>query len=551
MIDVNKITSTLAKLPDAQLQQYAQMHKADPYIMALAMSESNRRKEMRSAGPGAQGVQEQPKVVDQMVAGMAPQQLPEEQGIGALPAGDMNFADGGIVAFAGGGDVERFNGSQSQFVQDVAGIPGMYEKWWQGNREEDRIKAERERALAQRQQEEMAARQKTSFANYLFGSPEREAEGKNELAQLATAPVVPMARSGSMPEPGYTRPGMLYDPRLSTPSSAPVGAGDAAPKVDAGKTPPRAPGAGAATPSAGLPGLSDLTALRQRISDKQDFKDPAAAGLLELEARERANAAADKTAIERDAERFKDAYKGRESRLAEREADIGKQKDSNMGLAFLNAGLAIMSTPGGLATAIGKGAQVGTAQFAAGLDKIRSAQERLGEARDRLDDLKLNREESTAKEIRAAERNYRDVSVNAQKRTIDGIRMAADVNEKRASDIYSKTVDMTKTVYEQQQANARNAATVAAANRTPAEIQVVERIMAEKKIPFSEALAFLSSTKREPQSLEKYKSEWAKDAYLQTKYPNVNDYITMMTGSAGGASQLSPADAALVNKYSR
>ena len=44
MIDVNKITSTLSKLPDQQLQLYAQMHKNDPYIMALAMSESNRSK---------------------------------------------------------------------------------------------------------------------------------------------------------------------------------------------------------------------------------------------------------------------------------------------------------------------------------------------------------------------------------------------------------------------------------------------------------------------------------------------------------------------------
>jgi hypothetical protein len=65
---------------------------------------------MRSAGQGAQGGQEQPKVVDQMVAEMAPQQLPEEMGIGQLPAGDMNFAGGGIIAFADGGDVERYAG---------------------------------------------------------------------------------------------------------------------------------------------------------------------------------------------------------------------------------------------------------------------------------------------------------------------------------------------------------------------------------------------------------------------------------------------------------
>jgi hypothetical protein len=143
----------------------------------------------------------------------------------------------------------------------------------------------------------------------------------------------------------------------------------------------------------------------------------------------------------------------------------------------LNAGLAIMSTPGGLATAIGKGAQVGTAQFAAGLDKIRSAQERLGDARDRLEDMKLNREENTAKEIRAAERNYRDVAVNAQKRTIDGIRMAADVNEKRATDIYSKTVDMAKTMYEQGEANKRSAA----GNRNN-QLEMLQALQADPKL---------------------------------------------------------------------
>jgi len=38
---------------------------------------------------------------------------------------------------------------------------------------------------------------------------------------------------------------------------------------------------------------------------------------------------------------------------------------------------------------------------------------------------------------------------------------------------------------------------------------------------------------------------------LQQQYPNPQDYIKMMAGSAGGASQLSPADEELVKKYSR
>jgi hypothetical protein len=230
----------------------------------------------------------------------------------------------------------------------------------------------------------------------------------------------------------------------------------AAPTAATGPVGPRAAPTDKA-PAAKLPGQADLATLYQDILGKQNFQDPAAEASLQLESQERANAAADRQAIAQDAERFKDAYKGREGRLAEREADIGKQKGTNTGLAFLNAGLAIMSTPGGLASAIGKGAQVGTAQFAAGLDKIRSAQERLGEARDRLDDMKLNREEVTAKDLRDAERKYREVAVTAQKRTIDGVRQAAGVNEARAKNIYDKTVDMTKTVYEQEQANKRAA----------------------------------------------------------------------------------------------
>lgn len=106
MLNVNQITSQLAKMPDNALQQYATMHKADPYMLALTIAESNRRKEMRTAAQGAQGAMQQPKVADQAIAGMSPQQLPENVGIGALPADNMKgMATGGIVAFDNGGEV--------------------------------------------------------------------------------------------------------------------------------------------------------------------------------------------------------------------------------------------------------------------------------------------------------------------------------------------------------------------------------------------------------------------------------------------------------------
>jgi hypothetical protein len=100
MIDVNQITTTLRGLPDRALQQYAMMHKGDPYILSLAVSESNQRKQLRAAGQGQAGAMPQPKVADSAIAGMSQQQLPENQGIAQIPTPNMqSMADGGIAGY--------------------------------------------------------------------------------------------------------------------------------------------------------------------------------------------------------------------------------------------------------------------------------------------------------------------------------------------------------------------------------------------------------------------------------------------------------------------
>jgi hypothetical protein len=90
----------------------------------VALSEAMGRKQLRMAMQGAQAQQQvqQPSIKDQMLAetqGMPPMMpmqgavpaqamLPEEQGIGALPAPNMEgMAGGGIVAFDDGGDVKN------------------------------------------------------------------------------------------------------------------------------------------------------------------------------------------------------------------------------------------------------------------------------------------------------------------------------------------------------------------------------------------------------------------------------------------------------------
>lgn len=138
MINVNQMTAQLAKMPDHALQQYAAMHKNDPYTMALALAESNRRKEIRNSAD--MGAGQQPSVVDQEIVGMAAAQpvpmLPEDQGIGQLPAQNLQkMAGGGIVAFEEGGEVPHFDGTAGSRVYDPMNpespfaIGTAYRKW--------------------------------------------------------------------------------------------------------------------------------------------------------------------------------------------------------------------------------------------------------------------------------------------------------------------------------------------------------------------------------------------------------------------------------------
>ena len=156
--DVNLITKTLAGLqPDSALQQYAALHKNNPYILSLAKSESDRRKTLRTASQGNPG--QMPTVADREIAGMAPapmmaqQQLPENQGIAQIPTPNIRtMADGGIAGYeddeegmatggmggmfnfaqqsepvvrmSGGGHVPRYQGNTTD-GSVVGGIPGF------------------------------------------------------------------------------------------------------------------------------------------------------------------------------------------------------------------------------------------------------------------------------------------------------------------------------------------------------------------------------------------------------------------------------------------
>ena len=140
--ELSNISDNLAMMADPALQQFAQMHKNDPYMVSLALSESNRRKKLRTAKQGQAGAMPQPKVVDAAIQSMQPApapvaqtQLPENQGIAQIPTPNMRtLADGGIAGYeddeegmATGGMGGMFNfAQQSEPVMRMSGggVPG-------------------------------------------------------------------------------------------------------------------------------------------------------------------------------------------------------------------------------------------------------------------------------------------------------------------------------------------------------------------------------------------------------------------------------------------
>ena len=145
-----------------------------------------------------------------------------------------------------------------------------------------------------------------------------------------------------------------------------------------------------------------------------------------------------------------DVYAGRSERIKARETDLLKQKDTNTGLALLNAGLAIMSTPGSLGQAIGKGARVGTEQYAAGLDKLRAAQERLEEAKDRTEELRMNRSDMNKREIRQMERDRDAAYLAGSKLFYDFTKSEFDMSRQDTNTLLANVAKGREMKFEQQ-----------------------------------------------------------------------------------------------------
>ena len=360
MNQVPDLTAKLSMLPSNSLQQFAQLHKGDPYIMALVMSESNRRKALQQAGQQPQG--EPPKVVDQAIASLA---LPEERGIAQLPTPNMaNMADGGIAGY-----------SDDEEGYAAGGVPGYADK--------GAVEEELPRGVFKMGDKLMYMGVDKKLHEY---TPETQKPGLLDTAKSAwafanrnannfptsiAAPPAPPAPPGA---PTFQTPNQQgFMPGGSTPPPmGPPPAPDNIPtdKAPAAPTAPRIPSVSVPLPTAMTPQQS-MDAAGQFVNQREQEIN---ADLMARKARVQQEG--DKNLVDYQAgiAALPEAYKGYEERLKKEETGAGKEKEDAQGMAIFKAGLAMMagSSPNAFEN-IGKGALAGVEDYQGALKDLKKA----------------------------------------------------------------------------------------------------------------------------------------------------------------------------------
>jgi hypothetical protein len=435
------VLSSLRMMSDQQLQQYAAMHKNDPFIFPLAFQESQTRKQMRAETQAMQPPQ--PKVADQALASMAAQPLPEEVGIGALPARNLEgMAAGGIVAFDEGGEVPRYQN------QGLVQYPGMLPmeggtvlpttSGFEGMSMSEFLDTLRRKA-------------KGAFSDYF--SKEREKANAQAMYGGPKAPTkADIAALGNVG--GFNT---AYDPVVSAAvaaANAPDKAGTGGAASGDNKYSSTYPGSTGMRPGGGLglaaiPGLTttatgtmqELQAMREQMGPatlstaQQEGINALATEAKAAKEEELANLQADIAARGRGMEGAETRAKAREEKLTKREGDLA-------GMAMFEAGMAIMAGESPYAlTNIGRGAGIGMKSYTAGLEKLQEARDKLDESFDRIEQFRDNRADMNAKEIRAAKAGIRQTQVDAKRMVYDALSKNTDMDRQDIRTAYQTMVN--------------------------------------------------------------------------------------------------------------
>lgn len=380
--NIQDLTSKLATMSDQQMQQYAQINKEDPYILALAVSEKNRRAAMRSA---AQPQAPQPTVADAEIGSMAPP--PAQAGLSALPAQNLENMDevqasgGGVLGFEQGGLYE---------------IPGMET----GDPRLQQLLQGREQTAAPEEKKLLPA----FWEALMSGKTVGEVRGEPP-APAPPPPAAPPAAAAPMRgglQDLVKSSGAAIDAVPSRTSGITAAAPAAAPAVvPRGAAPAAAPAAPAAPAE---PKASTADRMREALA-------PAGKAREDLEAREKGLTDADIAAAREQLAQFDKRTKSaapvgaeREARLRKQEAGLFSEEGQALGNAAMRGFLAILGgTSRNRRVNIARGLAVGLNSFDKRMAQVDARRENINKNLDQIETLREQAASASAEKRAALE----------------------------------------------------------------------------------------------------------------------------------------------------
>jgi hypothetical protein len=133
--------------------------------------------------------------------------------------------------------------------------------------------------------------------------------------------------------------------------------------------------------------------------------------------------------------------KGKEERIAGREARLKEQDTTDLNMSIINAGLAMMQSTGKGLAGIAEGAQKGVGQFAESMKLSELARQKIEEARDAHDDLRFNLKNMSSKEIEAAELALEEGKIITTSETLSRLKDNLGIKDARATALFGAYIN--------------------------------------------------------------------------------------------------------------
>ena len=390
------LIARLRTMDDQQLAQMAQLHRTDPMTFPLVVAENAARQRVRSMTAAAQPPQ--PTVADQVA---------QQMGVGAQPMVVDEPAPGGVAGFSKGGETEdevTFGDKAGAVLKDVTlavprGLAGAMNT-----------------ALIRPARALGSDTPYISFAG-AYDFPIDESDPAPEWTEIKRREAAAAARA-QQPAPSSRPPFSDARSAAAAPQATPQAAPAALPPAGGGGLAAiRAPGFKPMTAEEYMQSMTKLTGDMEA--------DPEVKALRAIDA-EQQQSLRDSRERARGVETEQAAiHQQRGERLEQRQGALDKEGARNEAMAFIQAGLGMLTSSRRGIAGIADGAGKGFAAYEAGIEKIKAAQERLDQAHDALADAKLG----SKKEAVAAENALAQQLIQSKKEVTAAV--AAATGRKR------------------------------------------------------------------------------------------------------------------------